>query len=297
MDEVACVLDAKCWLGEGPAWHPGERALYFVDVTSKRLHRWSPATGEHRSWDFPELITTVVVRRKGGLLIAAKSGLDFFDPESGARERFVAPEADMPGNRSNDGKCDRQGRFWYGTMQNNFAPDMSEAEMTQNSGWLYRVQPDGGVARMDGPFGICNTFAWSPDDSTMYFGDTLDAIYAYDFDAGAGAIANRRFFARPEGHGFGDGSTIDAEGFLWNCRWDGGAVIRFAPDGSVDRIVKMPCRRVTSCVFGGDDLDTLYVTSVRYGLSEADLADEPRAGGVFAIDAGVKGLPDGQFFG
>lgn len=297
MAEVECVLDCKNWLGEGPTWHAREHALYWVDVPSKRIHRWNPASGEHRSWATPELIAATAVRAKGGLLIASRSGLDFFDPENGGLERFVAPEVDLPGNRSNDGKCDRQGRFWYGTMQNNFAPDMSETAISENSGWLYRIDPNGGVKRMDGPFGISNTVAWSPDNRTMYFGDTFDCIYAYDFEPESGEISNRRPFAKVEGMGFGDGSTIDAEGYLWNARWDGSCVIRFAPDGTLDRVVEMPCRRVTSCAFGGDDLGTLYVTTVRYGLSEAELAEQPLAGGIFAIDAGVKGLPEGQFAG
>ena len=230
--------------------------------------------------------------QRGGLLIASRSSLDFFDPENGGLERFVAPEVDLPGNRSNDGKCDRQGRFWYGTMQNNFAPDMSERAISENSGWLYRIDPNGSVKRMDGPFGISNTFAWSPDNRTMYFGDTFDCIYAYDFEPENGEISNRRTFAKVEGMGFGDGSTIDAEGYLWHARWDGSCVIRFAADGALDRVVEMPCRRVTSCAFGGDDLGTLYVTTVRYGLGE-----QPLAGGIFAVDAGVKGLPEGQFAG
>ena len=297
MAAVECVLDCKCWLGEGPTWHPEENALYWTDVPAKRIHRWRPATGETESWSMPEMVTTLAVRAKGGLIVASASGIDFFDPPSGRLERFVAPEADKPGNRSNDGKCDRQGRFWYGTMMNNFAADGSELPITANTGALYRIDPDGAAHRLDGGLGIANTFAWSPDDRTMYFGDTFDAIYAYDFDARTGAVANRRVFAKTAGHGVPDGSTIDSEGFLWNARWDGGCLIRWAPDGSIDRIVELPCRRVTSAIFGGPDLDVLYVTTVRYGLDAAELAEQPLAGGIFAIETDVRGLPDGQFAG
>jgi sugar lactone lactonase YvrE len=298
MAEVECVLEARCSLGEGPAWNAADSALYFVDVPGKRIHRWRPASGEHLTFGTPELVTAAIPRRSGGLLAVLGSRLAFFDRETGDFTPFVAPEAQLPQNRSNDAKCDSGGRLWYGTMQNNFAPDMSEAPITGSTGWLYRIDAGGAAERMDGPFGISNTFAWSPDDKTMYFGDTLEnVIYAYDFDAHAGTIANRRIFARVEGMGFGDGSAIDADGFLWNARWDGGSVIRFAPDGTVDRVVKMSCRRVTSCAFGGVDLSTLYVTSVRYGLTEAELADEPLAGAIFAIDPGVKGVPVGAFAG
>lgn len=298
MAEVACVVESKCRLGEGPAWHPRESALYWADVPARRIHRWHPATRTHRTFDAPELTVGVIVRANGGLLVVLGSRIDFFDSASGKLSPFVAPEASIPGNRSNDAKCDSRGRLWYGTMQNNFAPDTSEVPITGNSGWLYRIDGDGSITRMDGPFGISNTFAWSPDDRVMYFGDTMaNQIYAYDFDAGSGAISNRRPFAKADGLGYGDGSAIDAEGYLWNARWDGGAVIRFAPDGSIDRVVKMPCKRVTSCAFGGDDLRTLYVTSVRYGLSDAELDEQPLAGSLFAIDAGVKGQPVGQFAG
>lgn len=297
MTSAECVLDSKCSLGEGPCWSAREGALYWTDVPGKRIHRWRPATGKHDSWAMREMVTAIALRRKGGLLIASHTGIDFFDPATGALERLVAPEAAKPENRSNDGKCDRQGRFWYGTMQNNFAADMSELPITGSSGALYRIDADGGAREMDGPFTICNTFAWSPDDRTLYFADTPVGIYAYDFDPADGTIANRRMFARTEGRGYPDGSTIDADGFLWNARWDGGCVIRWAPDGRIDRVVELPCDRVTSCCFGGAALDTLYVTTVRYGLNESQLAAQPLAGGIFAIDAGVRGLPEGEFAG
>jgi L-arabinonolactonase len=299
MAQLECVFEAKDWLGEGPCWHPGEQALYWTDVPSRIIKRWEPKTGNSMSWPSHEMVTAIAVRRSGGLIIAAHRGIDFFDPRTGDKTRFVAPERDKPQNRSNDGKCDRQGRFWYGTMMNNFAEDMSEVPITANSGGLYRIDADGSVHVFEQELGIANTFAWSGDERTMYFADTLDAIYAYDFDALSGTISNRRIFAKAdtEKYGLPDGSTIDAEGFLWNARWDGGCIIRWAPDGTIDRIVEFPCRRVTSCIFGGADLDTLYVTTVRYGLSAAEISEQPLAGSIFAYDPEVKGLPDGQFAG
>ncbi len=297
MGKVECVLESKCSLGEGPCWSPREQALYWTDVPANRLHRWSPATGEHRTWSVPEMVTTIALRAKGGLIVASQGSIDFFDPATGSLDRFVAPEADKPANRSNDGKCDRQGRFWYGTMMNNFAPDGSEVPITDRTGGLYRIDPGGAVTTFEHGIGIANTLAWSPDEGTMYFGDTFEGIYAYDFDAVTGNIANRRIFAKTEQYGYADGSTIDSQGFLWNARWDGGCLIRWAPDGSIDRVVEMPCRRVTSAVFGGPNLETLYVTSVRYGLSDAELAEQPLAGGIFAVETGVGGLPDGMFAG
>lgn len=301
MASAECVVDCKCWLGEGPSWNEKENALYWTDVPAKKIFRWNPASGEQMSWDMPEMVASIAPRAQGGLLLASATGIDFFDPDSAALQRFAAPEAERPANRSNDGKCDRQGRFWYGTMMNNFADDGSEREINAATGALYRIDADGAVQRMADNFRISNTFAWSPDNKTMYFADTPNALYAYDFDAETGSIDNRRIFARSsdyaDDYGYPDGSTIDAEGFLWNARWGGGCLLRWAPDGSIDKVIKLPCKLVTSAIFGGPDLATLYVTTVRYGLSETELAEQPLAGGIFAVDAGVKGIPDGQFAG
>lgn len=296
-----CLIEAGCWLGEGPCWDGAAQCLYWTDVPSRRIYRWSQADGL-RHWDVPNMVTAMAPRTAGGLIVAEVHGLSFFDLETGALTPFVAPEADKPLNRSNDGGCDRQGRFWFGTMYNNLADDGSAIDMQGSTGTLYRVDPDGTFKAMVGDVGISNTLAWRADDRLFYFADTFTGIYAYDFDPEAGTVANRRPFALQDRtdlaeRGFPDGSTIDAEGFLWNCRWDGGCVIRFAPDGSIDRVIELPCSRVTSAVFGGPDLGTLYITTARYDLDDSQLAEQPLAGGVFAVDPGVKGLPQGVFAG
>jgi L-arabinonolactonase len=151
---------------------------------------------------------------------------------------------------------------------------------------------------MDGGVGISNAICWSPDHRTMYFADTLlGAIHAYDFDLELGAISNKRIFAKLDRHGYPDGATVDADGYVWNARWDGGSLVRFAPDGSVDAVIAIPASRVTCCAFGGDDLDTLYVTTSRLHLTEQELATQPQAGGIFALKPGVKGLPRPAFAG
>ena len=184
-------------------------------------------------------------------------------------------------------------------MHNNLNPDGTGRPIEGSTGNLYRIDANGTHHHMESGLGISNTFAWSPDDTIMYFGDTCVGIYAYDFDAASGAISNRRLFAKTddESLGLGDGSTIDSQGFVWNARWDGGCLIRWAPDGTIDRTVALPCSRVTSAIFGGNDLDVLYVTTARYDLSEADLADQPLAGGIFAIDTGTTGIAETPFAG
>jgi sugar lactone lactonase YvrE len=295
---ATCVLDCRDHLGEGAMWDDRAGVLWWVDVPMPALiHRLDPASGRHDRWEMPEMVMSLAVREKGGLIVASHHGINTFDPEDGKLRRILAPEKDLPRNRSNDGAPDAKGRFWYGSMQNNIAPDGSPMAMDASSGILWRIDPDRSVHKMAEGIGISNTLAWSPDWRTFYFADTMTGwIFAWDFDLDAGTIANRREFAR-DPRGWPDGSTIDAEGYLWNARWDGACVIRFAPDGSVDRIVELPVDKVTSCAFGGPDLATLYITTSRYTASADDQRRQPQAGSLFTIDPGVRGLPRPRFAG
>ncbi len=290
MSEPRLVVDAKNKLGEVPVWCPIQQALYWVDIEGKLLQRLTPATGLVRRWTMPERIGSFALRAGGGLVCAFASGFAFFDLETEAVEWIARPEAATPRNRFNDGKCDRAGRFWAGTMDD---------RLSEHTGALYRLDPDRSVHRMAEGVGISNSLAWSPDDRLFYFADTMDrAIYAYDYDAATGAIANRRVLAdHKDQPGNPDGSTIDAEGFLWNAQWDGWRLVRFAPDGRVDRVVPLPVQKPTSCMFGGPDLATLYVTSAIWDLEGEALARQPWAGGLLALDVGVRGLPEPRFAG
>ena len=297
--KVECVLDCRDKLGEGVFWCPTERALYWVDVPMPScLHRWDPKTSKHQTWVMPEMITSLAKRNDGTLLIASHRGLNVFDRRNGTLVRIAAPEANRPENRANDGGSDNKGRFWFGTMLNNVAPDGTYLDGPESTGVLYKVEPDLRIVPMEGGVGISNAICWSPDNRRMYFADTLvGAIHIYDFDLELGAISNKRIFAKLDGCGYPDGATVDAEGYVWNARWEGGSVIRFAPDGAVDVVVTIPASRVTCCAFGGDDLDTLYVTTSRLHLTEKELAMQPQAGGVFALKPGVRGLPRPAFAG
>jgi L-arabinonolactonase len=290
MSEVRLVVDCRNKLGEVPVWDVAEQALYWVDVEGRKLQRLDHTTGKVTDWNFPERIGSFALRRNGGLVCALESGFAFFDPSAGAIEWIARPEAMIRRNRFNDGKCDRAGRFWAGTMDD---------QLREHTGSLYRLDPDLSVHRMDGAVGIANSLAWSPDDRVFYFADTLDGtIYAYDFDLASGAIANRRVFATTrDQRGNPDGSTIDAEGYLWNAQWDGWRLVRYAPDGRIDRTVRLPVQKPTSCMFGGSDLSTLYVTSAIWDLAGEALAQQPWAGGLLAVEVGVRGLPEPRFAG
>ena len=287
--QAEVVLECRNRLGEGPIWCPREQALWWVDIVTPAIWRFDPASGAHESWPMPEHVGSLSVREAGGLIVAFKSGFGTFDPATGAIEMVDPCEADLADNRFNDGRCDRAGRFWAGSLT--YAED-------RPLGTLWRLGLDRCATPVLRDITIPNGLCWSPDDRIMYFADTATReITAYDFDLEAGVPSNPRLFARVDGPGWPDGSTVDAEGFVWNCEWDGAHVVRYAPDGTVDRVVEVPARRATCCAFGGPDLSTLYITSAWDRMSEAERADWPLSGNLFAVDPGVRGLPDPRYLG
>ncbi len=287
---VECVVDARNKLGEVPVWDVREEVLYWVDIEGRLLQRFTPATGKVERWDMPERIACFALRQGGGLIVAFASGIALYDLATGRIDWIARPEAHIPTNRFNEGKCDRKGRFWAGTMDDRLAA---------HSGALYRVDADLSVHKVLDGIGISNSIVWSLENDAFYFADTLDAaIFRFDYDHAGGSISNRRTIVDLKGTGIGpDGSTIDSEGFLWNAQWDGWRVARYAPDGRLDRIVELPVQRPTSCMFGGPDLKTLYVTSAIWDLTADDLEAQPQAGGLFALDVGVGGVPEPRFAG
>jgi len=288
--QVDCAVRGNDRLGECPLWDDRARVLWWVDSRGPTLKRFDPASGDARELSLPEVIGSFAFRVAGGMVAALKSGLYLLDPETSTLTVIAQPEADVPDNRFNDGRCDRAGRFWVGTMSD---------VRRDPTGSLYRLAPDGTCMKMRSDVIVPNSLAWSPDDRTMYFADThRNRIYAYEFDLAAGAIRNERVFAeggtrsiRP------DGSCIDVEGCLWNCDYGGWRVVRYRPDGRVDREIRMPVANPTCCCFGGANLDVLYVTSATQRLTPADLAEQPLAGSVFAVRPGMQGLPEARFAG
>lgn len=287
---VECVLEAGAELGEGPVWDEAGQALWWVNILAPSINRFDPSAGTNKSIIVPDLVGAMALRSQGGTVLALRDGFYEFDPESGSAAAIAKPETGKPGNRFNDGKCDRQGRFWAGTM------DHIENEPT---GDLYRLDPGGSVKRFPAGFVVTNGLGWSPDNKVMYFTDSAGrTIYVFDFDEATGEIENRRVFARAdEDSGFPDGLCVDADGFVWGAHWGGWRVTRYDPAGHVERVLRMPVPQVTSCAFGGADLDILYVTSARVGLDADTLREAPLSGGVFAAHTGVKGLPEPKFAG
>ncbi|AJG23535.1 Xylonolactonase [Cupriavidus basilensis] len=269
-------------LGEGPVWHQGSSAVYFVDIKGRRIHRFAIATGAMRSWPVDSQPGFIVPLDDGGFLCGMQDGLYRFDPADGACRRLKEVEPDLPGNRINDGFVDPAGRLWFGTM------DDGEAAP---SGSLYQVGDDGRTWRRDSGYVITNGPAMSPDARTLYHADTVKRL-VYAFDVGQdGALSRRREFARLCGTGYPDGMAVDADGHLWIAVFGGARIERWSPDGRLAGVVRFPCDNVTKLAFGGDDLRTVYVTTARKGLSPAALALQPLAGGLFSFRAPTRGLP------
>ena len=291
MTDVQCLWAAGATLGEGPLWSPREAALYWVDIKAPALHRYRPEDGDKTSWAMPEPLGWVIERANGEGLVAGfkDRGFAFLTPGTMAPEVIGQPEPDYPDNRFNDAKADAAGRIWAGTMDDN------EREAR---GSLYRLDPDLDWHRVDKGYVVTNGPALSPDNAMLYHTDTFEGtIYAFDVSK-SGKLKNKRSFVTiPEGDGYPDGMTCDAEGYLWVAHWGGWRITRFTPAGQVDRVIEMPVSQVTSVAFGGPDLDRLFIPSASIGLSPERLEEQPLAGGLFELDPGVKGLRAGQFGG
>ena len=283
--QAELVLDAKAKLGEGAIWHPDEKRFYWIDIEGKVFHVFNPASGEDAEHPLPERVGTVVPVKAGGVLLAMQNGIHKFDFGTGSLQLITHPEIDKPGNRFNDGKCDPAGRLWVGTMS---------TTNEKNAGALYCLDTDKTIDKKKDKVGISNGIAWSPEGTTMYYIDTpTGKVEAFDFDVKTGEISNPRYVievAKELGHP--DGSTMDSEGMLWIALWGGSCVTRWNPEtGKLLQKIDVPARNVTSCAFGGENLEILYITTARIGTDDEDLKKFPNAGGVFAVKPGVKGLP------
>nr|WP_180201962.1 SMP-30/gluconolactonase/LRE family protein [Pseudomonas sp. SbOxS1]NYU01225.1 SMP-30/gluconolactonase/LRE family protein [Pseudomonas sp. SbOxS1] len=288
------IVDARNTVGESPVWVPEENALYWVDIPAGGLQRWSAQTGHVHAWKTPQMLACIARHPDGGWVAGMETG--FFHLHAHADGSLdSAPLAHVdharPGMRLNDGRCDRQGRFWAGSMV---------LDMNANAavGTLYRYDAgqQGPIpAQMNGLI-VPNGLAFSPDGKTMYLSDShplVQQVWAFDYDIDSGTPSNRRVFIDMNQHGGRpDGAAVDAEGCYWICGNDAGLVHRFTPDGRLDRSLAVPVKKPSMCAFGGSRLDTLFVTSIRPG---DDQDEQSLAGGVFALDPGVKGLPEPHF--
>ncbi|NGP46802.1 SMP-30/gluconolactonase/LRE family protein [Bacillaceae bacterium SIJ1] len=287
---VELLVDAQAALGEGPCWNEKEQKLYWVNILGKSIHRYDPETDKQEAMDVGQMVGAIAPCKDGRVVLAMQDGFFMCDWETQSLEAFGDPESHLPDNRFNDGKCDPAGRFWAGTMR--------LKEDARGHGALYCLEPSLDIKKKLDNIGTSNGIAWSPDAKKMYYIDTpTQQVVAYDYDIHTGAITNgEAIITIARGAGFPDGMTIDAEGNLWIAHWGGSGISHWNPQtGKQLDFIDVPALNVTSCVFGGPDLKTLYITSARTGTSAADLKQFPHAGGVFTLEADVKGSPTYTF--
>ncbi|BAT51241.1 SMP-30/gluconolaconase/LRE domain-containing protein [Nostoc sp. NIES-3756] len=284
--KIKNVLFARARLGEGPVWDSTHQCLYWVDIYNHRVNRFNSVTGENLYFDVGDVVGAIVLAGTNRLIMAQRHGLTFLNLDNGEVIAIIQIETDKPKNRFNDGKCDRQGRFWFGSL----SPDKPEAN-------LYRYDPDGSLHLMETGLTISNGLGWSPDQKTFYLTDSSQQkIYAYNFDAVTGKISDRRIFVNLTGESFyPDGMAIDNQGNIWSAMWDGWCVICFNPQGKEISRIKLPVQRPTSCTFGGEDLRTLYITSASVGLSEQEIEQSFYSGDLFAVETNTIGLQTDSF--
>ena len=280
---IELVIDNKSDLGEGSIWNWKTGELMWINITGKILNFYNPKTENNKEMFTGQMIGTVVPAESGQVIIALKNGIYSLDPTTGTKKQIVDPEADLPDNRFNDGKCDPAGRFWAGTMS---------LSGKKGAGTLYRIDPDSSVHKMIENVSISNGIVWSPDATKMYYIDTpTQKVMAYDYNNETGEISNPKVAVTVDSEmGSPDGMTIDEDGNIWVALWGGSAVGCWNPEsGKLIKKIEVPAKNVTSCAFGGDDLGTLYITTARQNTSNEDLQKFPHAGGVFKTRPGVKG--------
>lgn len=288
--QAKILLNAQARLGEGAIWHPTEQKLYWVDIEGKMLHVFDPESGEDKSFDVTERIGTVVPTMAGGAILALQNGIALFDLSTGEMAHKLDPEEHIPGNRFNDGKCDPMGNLWVGSMA------LDEKDPV---GSVYKVKPDFSFEKMISGVTVSNGICWSLDGDVMYYIDSpTRRVVAYDFRMDKASISNPRTVIKVADHmGFPDGMTIDQNGMLWVALWGGAAVGCWNPKtGELIRKIEVPAPHVTSCAFGGKNLDKLYITSARQGLSQAQLDKYPHSGDLFVAEVGIGGV-EADLFG
>ncbi len=282
------IGEVKNKLGEGPVWDVAEKALYWIDGAAPAIYRLDPKTNEIKSWKTPKTIGSFALREKGGAVLALSDGFYLFDFDSGEAKQ-IGERVAKPGTTFNDGKTDARGRFIAGTLDSKFA---------QPVGSIYSLDASLQYTTLEPAIGCTNGPCFSPDNRTFYCADSVSrTIAAYDYDVAAGTVSNKRLFAEIKGlGGVPDGATVDAEGTLWSAIAGGGKIVGFKPDGSIGRTVEVPVPIITSVMFGGDNLDVMYATSI--GEKILGMEPGPDGGSLFAIKGlGVKGKPEPRFAG
>ena len=291
MSKVELLDECNNSLGEGITYSSNDNFLYWLDIGNlSKLHKLDLSFKKKEIFELPEIVTATSVRSSDELILATNNGIKLFNTFNKKFESVLNIESQQLLTRSNDGASDSLGRFWFGTMQNNFDKNGKSIPINENIGKLYKVDTNKKISIVEEELGIPNTFVWSPDNKNFYFTDTLNGtILSYDFELESGELSNKKIFATFD-RGHPDGSTIDTDGCVWNCRWGGSCIVRFTPSGKVDQIIEMPVQNITNCVFGGSDMKTLFITTAsNEGKNKNDLD-----GSLFSINLNYQGIEDNK---
>ncbi len=291
MNKVELLYECKNTLGEGITYFSKNNILYWLDITNaSKLYKLNLSSHKKEIFALPEIVTAISIKSDEELILASNNGLNLFNISNKKFERVISIEDQLLSTRSNDGGSDAYGRFWLGTMQNNFDKDGNDLPINENIGKLYKVDVDKKISIVEEDLGIPNTFVWSPDNTKFYFTDTLNReILNYNFNLEKGELSDKNKFASFD-RGLPDGSTIDTDGCLWNCRWGGSCIVRFTPKGKIDQIIEMPVENITNCVFGYQDMKTLFITTASNKGKNQNNLD----GSLFAINLNYQGLEDNK---
>ena len=289
MNKVELLDDCNNSLGEGITYSSSNNNLYWLDIGNvSKLYSLDLSSNKKEIFELPEIVTATSIKSQNELILATTNGLKLFNTSNKKFESVVNIENQQSLTRSNDGASDALGRFWFGTMQNNFDKNGNDIPIKENIGKLYKVDTNKKISVIEEDLGIPNTFIWSPDNKNFYFTDTLNGtILSYNFELESGELSNKKNFATFH-RGNPDGSTIDTDGCVWNCRWGGSCIVRFTPSGKVDQIIEMPVQNITNCVFGGKDMKTLFVTTA----SNEDKNNLD--GSLFCINLNYQGIEDNK---
>ena len=289
MNKVELLDNCNNSLGEGITYSSSNNNLYWLDIGNiSKLYSLDLSSNKKEIFELPEIVTATSIKSQNELILATTNGLKLFNTSNKKFESVVNIESQQSLTRSNDGASDALGRFWFGTMQNNFDKNGNGIPLKENIGKLYKVDTNKKISVIEEDLGIPNTFVWSPDNKNFYFTDTLNGtILSYNFELESGELSNKKNFATFD-RGHPDGSTIDTDGCVWNCRWGGSCIVRFTPSGKVDQIIEMPVQNITNCVFGGKDMKTLFITTAsNENKNNLD-------GSLFSINLNYQGIEDNK---
>lgn len=291
MSDPVCVVRTDAIVGESPTWCDRTKLLYWVDIQGKKIHRFNPKNNKNETFQLPEIVTALALCEEGDqVLLSLRKSLAYYQFATNKLENIANLEMDKADNRCNDAKCDPQGRFWVGTM--------NDLHWDKPEGALYQFNSRNNIIARQLNVTCANGMGWSPDQRIMYFTDSFRyTIFAYDYDSVTGEITNRRPFVtlNPADGVFPDGLTVDSLGFVWSAQVGRGQVVRYDSQGISERVIRLPVPRTTSCAFGGNDLKTLYITSATQTMNKQQLAAAPLSGSLFAVEMEIAGLPTNRF--